>query len=127
RDLLASLKATMAAHRIDFLPGSAELGDFDATSTTVGLNPLGGLDFLPRAAVERTFERYYQESIRARRAGGPWEAFTPYEWRTVGAFIRLGWRARAHEAMDFFLDHRRPAEWNQWAEVVFRDPRTPRF
>ena len=27
----------------------------------------------------------------------------------------------------FFMKDRRPAAWNQWAEVVGRDPRAPRF
>ncbi|HVG43401.1 MAG TPA: discoidin domain-containing protein, partial [Longimicrobium sp.] len=41
RDLVASFRATMAMHSIDYLPGSVELGDFDATSTTVGVAPGG--------------------------------------------------------------------------------------
>ncbi len=127
RDLLASLRLSMRSHGIDFLPGSVELGDFDATSTTVGLVP-GGLETeLPRDALDATFERYYRQSIRARREGAEWDGYTPYEWRTVGTFVRLGWKARAHEAIDLFFGHRRPAAWNQWAEVVFRDPRTPKF
>jgi hypothetical protein len=127
RDLLESLRLTMAAHGIAYLPGSVELGDFDATSTTVGVAPGGLEDALPRAALEATFERYYQESIRARLEGREWEAYTPYEWRTVGTFVRLGWKERAHEALGLFFSHQRPAAWNHWAEVVFRDPRTPRF
>jgi len=39
----------------------------------------------------------------------------------------LGSRERANELLDFFLAGRRPAEWNQWAEVVGREPRAPRF
>jgi hypothetical protein len=118
----------MANHRIDFLPGSVELGDFDATSTTVAVTPVGERTQLPQAALERTFERYYQQSIRARREGRePWEGYTPYEWRTVGTFVRLGWKERAHEAIELFFSHQRPPAWNHWAEVVFRDPKTPRF
>jgi hypothetical protein len=127
RDLLASLNATMAMHGIDYLPGSVELGDFDATSTTVGVNPMDGLGLLPRAALENTFERYYRESIRARLDGAEWDGYTPYEWRTVGTFVRLGWKQRAHEAIGLFFSHRRPQAWNQWAEVVFRDEKSPRF
>ena len=40
-DLYASLAASTAAHRISYLPGCAELGDFDATSTTIALAPVG--------------------------------------------------------------------------------------
>jgi len=127
RDILATLKQTMASHRIDSLPGCFELGDFDATSTAAALSPLDGLGFLPRPALEATFERYYRESIRARLDGKPWVDFTPYEWRSVGAFLRLGWKARALEALAFLMDQRRPLAWNHWAEVVFRDPATPKF
>ncbi len=45
----------------------------------------------------------------------------------MGAFVRLGWRERAVQLLDFFLSHRRPAAWNQWAEVVAREARGPRF
>ncbi|HEX2211110.1 MAG TPA: discoidin domain-containing protein [Longimicrobium sp.] len=127
RDLRASIDATMAMHGIDFIPGSVELGDFDATSTTVGVSPLGGLGWLPRPALENTFERYYRESIRARLDGAEWDGYTPYEWRTVGTFVRLGWKERAHEAIGLFFAHRRPQAWNHWAEVVFRDEKSPRF
>jgi hypothetical protein len=126
-DLRASLDAAMAMHGIDFIPGSVELGDFDATSTTVGVNPMGGLGWLPQRALENTFERYYRESIRARLDGAEWDGYTPYEWRTVGTFIRLGWKQRAHEAIGLFFGHQRPRAWNHWAEVVFRDPASPRF
>ncbi|HEY0373018.1 MAG TPA: hypothetical protein VGD79_13520, partial [Thermoanaerobaculia bacterium] len=40
RDLLASIARTMRDHKIDYIPGSAELGDFDATSTTVAVTPV---------------------------------------------------------------------------------------
>ncbi len=35
--------------------------------------------------------------------------------------------ARAQELLDYFLEDRRPRPWNQWPEVVGRDPRRPRF
>ncbi len=40
-DLDASLRAATARHGIDYLPGAAELGDFDPTSTTIALAPGG--------------------------------------------------------------------------------------
>src|SRR5207244_7111948 len=54
------------------------------------------------------------------------EDYTPYEMRTVGTFVRLGWRDRAHDLLTFFRAGRRPAAWHQWPEVVGRDA-TPRF
>ena len=53
--------------------------------------------------------------------------YTPYELRNLGTFIRLGWRDRAGELLDFFMKDRRPGEWNQWAEVVGREPRKVHF
>jgi hypothetical protein len=125
-NLHASIEATRRMHSIDYIPGSVELGDFDATSTTVALSPGDERTRLNRAALEATFERYYRESMQ-RIATGQWEGYTPYEWRTVGSLLRLGWRDRAHELVRFFLGHVRPAGWNQWAEVVFREERNPKF
>ena len=127
RDLLASIGRTIAQRRIDYVPGSVELADFDATSTTIALDPGGELETLPRRELLRTFERYYEEFQKRKRPETAWDAYTPYEIRTVGTFVRLGWRDRAHELLDFFLDSRRPAGWNQWAEVVGREVRRPRF
>ena len=45
----------------------------------------------------------------------------------MAAFVRLGWRERLPALLDFFMADRRPAAWNQWAEVVGRDARQPRF
>ncbi len=127
RELVASVGATMRRHRIDYLPGCADLGDFDATSTTIALDPVQAADVLPRAALERTFERYW-EFFRERRDGvKSWEAFTPYEMRTIGAFARLGWRERADSLLTFFLRYRRPPGWQQWAEVAWHDEQTPHF
>jgi F5/8 type C domain len=126
-DLLASIEATMAMHGIATLPGCVELGDFDPTSTTVALDPAGLLPLLPRAAVDATFERYYESFVKRRDGAAPWTNYTPYELRIVGSFVRLGWTARAHEALAFFLRDRRPAPWNAWAEVVWRDAEVPKF
>ncbi|HEX5633906.1 MAG TPA: hypothetical protein VFX50_11795, partial [Gemmatimonadales bacterium] len=82
---------------------------------------------LPDSAVVRTFERYWEFFARRRDGREEWDAYTPYELRNVGAFVRLGWRDRAHEALAWFLGHRRPEGWRQWAEVVDRRERHARF
>ncbi|HEX9943892.1 MAG TPA: discoidin domain-containing protein [Thermoanaerobaculia bacterium] len=125
-DLYASLERVISESSIDYIPGSAELADFDATSTTAAISPGGEMANLPRPALEHTFERYWREFVR-RRSATDWEGYTPYELRAVGTFVRLGWRERAHELLDFFLKDRRPPGWNQWPEVVRRDPRAPGF
>ena len=126
-DLVDSLRAATRLHGIDFLPGAAELGDFDPTSTTIALAPGGEQERLPQDLLHGTFERYWQH-FGARRDGTlAWTDYSPYEWRNVGAFIRLGWRERANEAVEWFFADRAPQAWNQWGEVVSRTPRTPFF
>jgi hypothetical protein len=126
-DLYASLAASTAVHGIAYLPGCAELGDFDATSTTTALAPVGEQAHLPQELLLSTFERYWQAFIARRDGAIPWDDYTPYELRAVGTFVRLGWRQRAQELLDFFFAGQRPPGWNQWAEVVGREPRQPRF
>jgi len=126
-DVHGSIRRVIASRAIDFIPGSADLADLDATSTTIALSPGEEQSLLPPRELARTFEKYW-ESLRARRSGSDrQEAYTPYEWRTVGAFVRLGRRDRAKELADYLFADRRPTAWNQWAEVVWRDPRTPKF
>ncbi len=125
-DLAASVEAARRVHAIDYIPGCADLGDFDATSTTIALAPTNAAAILDPAALERTFERYW-EFFTARRDGAPWDAFTPYEMRNIGAFVRLGWRDRAQELTRWFLTQQKPTGWRQWPEVVRREDRVPHF
>jgi hypothetical protein len=117
----------MEARGIDYIPGAADLGDFDATSTTIAISPVDELPRLPRAALERTFERYWATASARRDAGSSWDAYTPYELRTVGAMLRLGWKDRALAMLEDFLADQEPVAWNQWPEVVWRDRRAPKF
>jgi hypothetical protein len=126
-DLRASIIAAMKVHKIDYVPGAADLGDFDATSTTIALSPVQADGVVPDGALRRTFERYWAFFVARRDGLEPWDAYTPYELRNVGAFVRLGWRDRANEALAWFMEHRRPAGWAHWAEVVSREERAPRF
>jgi len=126
-DLLASIAASTKQHQLDVLPGAADRGDVDPTSSTVALSPGGLLGTLPDALVRNTFDRYWRSFTERRDSGATWDAYTPYEWRNVGALVRLGQRERALQAMAFFYGDRRPAGWNQWAEVVLRNAREPRF
>jgi len=126
-DLGSSLAAAVARHGIDYLPGAAELGDFDPTSTTIALAPGGEQANLPQDLLHGTFERYWREFAQRRDGTREWKDYTPYEWRNVAAFVRLGWRDRAVEAVAYFFDDRAPRAWNQWAEVVSRTPRRPFF
>ena len=126
-DLHAAILAARDHWKIDFIPGATSLGDFDATSTTIALDPGNQQARLDPKMLDATFERYWTE-FRARAAGSKaWKDYTPYETRVIGSFVRLGWRDRLDELIGFFMADRRPAAWNQWAEVVGREPREIRF
>jgi len=126
-ELVLSIAAAMRQHGKTFIPGAAELGDFDATSTTVALSPAQADDVLPPAWLTATFERYWQEATARRDGQREWKDYTPYELRTVGALLRLGQPERAWAMLDFFFKDQRPEGWNQWAEVVMRNPREVHF
>jgi len=126
-DFYASIRFVTGKHGIDFIPGSAELADFDATSTTVAVSPGGEAHRLPGDLLQRTFDRYFAEARERALGRKPWEAYTPYELRTVGTFVQLGQKARAHELLSFFFLHQRPLGWYMWAEVVFNDRSKPSF
>ena len=127
RDLHASIALAMRNHRIDYVPGAAELGDFDATSTTVAINPGDELGTSIEPAIRRTFDKYYFRFVQRRDSRKPWNIYTPYEWRVAGTYVRLGQRQRAHALVDFFFQHQRPKEWHQWAEVVMQKEDTAHF
>jgi len=126
-DLYASIARTLVKHGTRYIPGSVELGDFDATATTIAVVPGGELPNLPALNLIQTFDDYWAHFGQRRAGDFDWQAYTPYEVRTVETFVRLGQRDRAVELLDFFLTGRRPAPWNGWAEVVWRDAKTPRF
>jgi hypothetical protein len=125
RELVASIEATRQVWGIHFIPGAADRGDFDATSTTMALNPAQAA--VPAALLQATFDRYWLEMNARSEGRRAYKDYTPYELRTVGALTRLGQPERAHAMLDFFFKDQRPQGWNQWAEVVLPNPREPRF
>jgi phosphogluconate dehydratase len=127
RDLEASVQAALRFHGIDYIPGCADMGDFDATSTAVGVFPCGALGKAPEPHFTNTFERYWA-FFRDRRDGvKPWKDYTPYEMRLCTAMIMLGHPERAHELLDWFFEHQLPRGWNSWGEIVWSDGLAPRF
>ncbi|HJW94718.1 MAG TPA: hypothetical protein VJ901_13955, partial [Thermoanaerobaculia bacterium] len=72
-------------------------------------------------ALKRTYDLYFENLEKPR------EDYTPYEMRIIGALIRMGDRERALQLIGRFMKDRRPAAWNEWAEVVGTDMRKPRF
>jgi len=122
RDVEQSIELTQKQFKIPYTPASADLGDFDPTSTAIA--PILGLgpDSRLRPALLKSFQRYFAE-VEARNQGtSNWKAYSPYEFRSVSAMVRLGQRAESNATLSALMGGRRPAEWNQWPEVIWRDP-----
>ena len=126
-NLYNSLQLAMKTRSINYIPGCVELGDFDATSTTIALTPCNELKNLPKPQVYNTFDKYYNFFKNRRDGKLNWTNYTPYENRLIGSFIILDQPDRAHELIDFFLKDQHPQGWNHWAEVVWGKPRFPGF
>jgi len=126
-NLYYSLRLAMKNKNINYLPGCVELGDFDVTSTTIALSPCNELNNLPKPQIYNTFDRYYEFFKSWRDGKIDCVNYTPYEIRLIGSFILLDQPERAHELIEFFLKDQLPPGWHQWAEVVWKDHRTPQF
>lgn len=125
-DLAISLRLVGEQHRLDYIPASADLADFDPASTAVAVN----LDLLKAELAGlpwgATFDKYLA-GLASRQQGKTWTDYTPYEARIAGALIRLGLRDQAWSLLASLLAHRRPEGWQAWPEVITRDDRAARF
>jgi hypothetical protein len=122
-----SIRLAMKLNNINYIPGCAELGDFDATSTAIGVCPVGETAHMPTAALHATFDRYLAFCKDRIIGAAVWRDYTPYELRNVGVLVELGRRAEAFALLDFFFAHQYPPGWHHWAEVVHNPPTHPGF
>jgi hypothetical protein len=126
--IMNSIKQTMKEHNISYIPGCAEKGDFDATSTSIGIYPCDEYNYMPKDALKATFDRYYADMEKRFVPGAKWgENYTPYEVRNIRSFIFMDQKDRAHRITDYFFSDMRPPKWNFWPEVVWRDRDNPKF
>jgi hypothetical protein len=126
-NLYNSINLSMQNKGINYIPGCSELGDFDATSTTVALTPCNEFNNLPKPEIFNTFDKYYDFFIKRRENTISWNNYTPYENRVIGSFIMLNQPDKAHDLIDFFLKDQKPQNWYHWAEVVWKDDTYPGY
>jgi hypothetical protein len=122
----SSIRTTMAWKGSDVIPTDADTGNDDPTSVSIALDPTGQKDLLPRDALERTFTRYL-EDVRKRDVPDALYAYTPYELRNILTFVHLNQPQHADELLRSYLRHRRPFEWQVFAEVVQSRLRYPLY
>lgn len=124
-DMLVSINKVIVGKALAYIPGSVEWADFDPTATSNAIAQLDFADVLPQGPLHAMLDTYLDGFRRKHRGEIPWNNYTAYEIRIIGAFVRLGKRQEANELLQFFLSDRRPLEWNQWPEITWRNPRSP--
>ena len=124
-DLGASVRMVMEQHGLDTVPASVEWADFDPTAIAGAVSLLGAAALLPDEALQRTFDRFVEGLRRRLDPAQQWTNYSPYEVRVVGALARMGRRDDANLLLDALLADRRPAAWNQWPEILWRDAESP--
>ena len=127
KDVYNSINLVIKYKNISYIPGCAELGDFDPTSTTIAVSPANQLKNLPSKYLQNTFEKYYDFFKKRAKNEINWINYTPYENRIIGSFILLKEPLKAYELINYFVKDQRPQGWNHWAEVVWKDYRFPGF
>lgn len=126
RCLLDSIAKVVQRYNLKNIPGCADMGDEDPTSTTIALIVDDGADYLPRDLLLSTFDRYAHR-IEGRYRGLR-DSFTPYEARNADVFVRLDQRERALALIRYLVnDCTRPPAWNHLAEVVHAEYRAPSY
>jgi hypothetical protein len=117
-----SIEKTIAWKSLDYIPADADKGTTDPTSMAIALFPTEARHVLPLDVLNRTFRDYYR-MVKERDAGLDSYAYTPYEMRNILALTTLGFRKEAFDLHEILFGDRRPANWNQFAEVVHSDSR----
>src|SRR5690606_7632299 len=102
-DVRRSIKLTRQRFGIDYVPGSADLGDYDPTSTAIAVSIAGQGTGPLKPALERTFDRYVADIEARARQERDEHAYAPYEFRNVGALLRLEKRDAAFKTLRFLF------------------------
>ena len=126
-NLNGSITYSASFHKKNYIPGCVEFGDFDATSTSIGISPGGFQEVLPEDLLKGTYEKYWKFCEDRISGKEDWKDYTPYEMRSLSTFVRIGQTERALTLLKFFMHDTRPTEWNHWAEVVHRKYREPKY
>src|SRR5208282_2105713 len=125
KDVVNSIEAAAKYYKLDIIVSCPDYGEPDASGVAILVNPCDEMSYMPQDLLRNTFDAYYEKCLGRADGTVTWSGYTPYEFRNIGVFARLGDKDRAMWLMRWFTKDTRPLGWNQWAEVVFQDPRAP--
>jgi hypothetical protein len=124
--LTRSIRMTAEKMKTGLIPGSADRDDIDPTATSIAFEPCRVEDALPPELVAATYDR---AAARVKDISSPGFAanYSPYDLRSIDAFVSLGRYDDAFRLLSVMLACRRPRGWRGWAEVVWADMRAPEY
>lgn len=125
KDVVSSLLATARHYGINEIASCPDYGESDPSGVSILANPCDEMSYMPEDLFRNTFDAYFARCVARADGTMKWSGYTPYEFRNIGIFARLGDKERALWLMRWFAKDTRPMGWNQWAEVVFQDARAP--
>ena len=125
--LYASLSTIIGERQLDFVPGSVELADFDPAATAIALAPVDELHRLPQAAIEHMFDQYLAGFRERVRGDMPWNNYSAYEIRIIGALVRLGKRGCVQELLAVLSGRPPDSALESMARNLLARPEGPSF
>ena len=127
RCLHDSIETVQKLKNINYIPGCAERGDFDAPSTAISVWPTEEAQYLKQTPLRNTFGIFWTEQFYPSLKTKTKWSFPLYALRISHVFTRLNQRDKAIRMLEQYLKLQRPLNWNQWAEGVLSDDRRPWF
>ena len=115
--LRLSIRAVIAAKKLQYIPGSVEWADFDPTATSNAVTLLQGMADLPAEQLDGMFDLFVHDFRRKHGGDMPWNNYTAYEIRIIGALVHLGKRA---EALELLSSHDWPGNVRELKHVLQR-------
>jgi hypothetical protein len=122
-----SISLVQQIHGINYIPGCAERGDFDAPSAAIAVWPTGEAEYLSASSVYNTFGIFWTEQFAPSLKNDINWSYPSYALRISQVFVLFNQRDKAVRMLEQYLNLKRPRDWNQWAEGTLSDDRKPWF
>ncbi len=118
----ATIDATVDFKQINYLPSSADLGDPDPTSISIGIYPCKQLDGMRPDLLTNTYDQYFASVVERAKPGVKF-GYTPYEIRNVTSLALMAQQESARLLVAFFMLDRMRSGLRHLAEVVHSNER----
>jgi hypothetical protein len=122
-----SIKLVQQQYNIDYIPGCAERGDFDAPSAAIAVWPTEEAQYFPEQILNSTFKIFWNQKFSPTLENTVNWSYPSYALRASQYYIRYNQRDKAVKMLEQYLQLKRPRAWNQWAEGTLADDRKPWF